>query len=78
MLRYFALGLYYGFARHFPTQPVPGWRLGYALRRWIARHVFDSCGRGVIILQGAYFGNGAAYPAVREPSSATTPESIAA
>lgn len=58
MTRWIALGLYYGFARHLPTQPVPGWRLGYGLRRWIVRQVLDSCGEDVIVKSGAYFGDG--------------------
>ena len=58
MIRTLALLVYYGFARHFPTQPMPGWRFGYALRRFLVRHLFESCGEDVIVKQDAYFGDG--------------------
>ncbi len=58
MPRLLALIIYYGFATHFPTQPVPGWRLGYALRRLLVRYIFDVCGDEVIVKHGAYFGTG--------------------
>lgn len=38
-----ALFLYYAFAQYFPTQPVPGWRFGYWLRR-LDGAVIGSCG----------------------------------
>lgn len=58
MIRLLCLAFYYGFARYLPTQPLPGWRLGYFLRRRLVRHLFETCGEGVIVKQGAYFGNG--------------------
>lgn len=56
--RALALFIYYSFARYFPTQPVPSWRFGYALRRLLLKRIFDSCGEGVIVKCGAYFGSG--------------------
>ena len=56
--RFIALFFYYGFARFFPTQPVPGWRFGYWLRRVLTKRIFDSCGDDVIVKHGAYFGTG--------------------
>lgn len=53
-----ALGIYYTVAKRFPTQPVPGWKTGYRLRRALARHIFADCGAGVIIKQNCYFGEG--------------------
>jgi maltose O-acetyltransferase len=53
-----ALLIYYTLAKHFPTQPVPGWRVGYMLRRFLVRHIFEKCGTGVIVKRGAYFGAG--------------------
>jgi len=50
--------LYYGFARYLPTQPAPGWRFAYWLRRWLVKGVFDECGENVIVKRGAYFGSG--------------------
>ena len=57
-MRTFFLILYYGLANHFPTQPMPGWRFGYAFRRFLVGHLFKSCGEAVIVKQGAYFGDG--------------------
>lgn len=58
MMRILALFLYYAFARHLPTQPMPGWRFGYWLRRCLAGRIFRRCGREVLIKHGAYFGSG--------------------
>jgi maltose O-acetyltransferase len=58
LLRWLSLAAYYALARHFPTQPVPGWRIGYAWRRALVRRIFDGCGSDVIVKQGAYFGTG--------------------
>ncbi|MEW6447669.1 MAG: acyltransferase [Bacillota bacterium] len=41
-----------------PTQPYPGWRFAYAVRRFLVRFIFKSCGRDVIIKNRAYFGTG--------------------
>ncbi|HBN08154.1 MAG TPA: acetyltransferase [Cyanobacteria bacterium UBA8530] len=49
---------YYAFAQFLPTQPMPGWRFGYALRRFLSKFIFKRCGEGVIIKQQAYFGSG--------------------
>jgi maltose O-acetyltransferase len=58
MLRKLYLLIYYAIAQHFPTQPMPGWKLGYKLRRFLVRRIFASCGDGVIVKQHAYFGDG--------------------
>lgn len=50
--------LYYAFACRFPTQPVPGWQIGYAWRRSLARILFAHCGTGVNIKKNCYFGTG--------------------
>ena len=57
-MRTLALFLYYAFARHLPTQPMPGWRLGYWLRGRLVRRIFLRCGADVLIKHGAYFGSG--------------------
>lgn len=57
-VRNVALLAYYGFAQHFPTQPMPSWRFGYWLRRVLARHIFKQCGKNIIIKNRAYFGSG--------------------
>lgn len=58
MIRKLALLAYYGLARHLPTQPVPGWKVGYALRRILVKRIFATCGHGVIVKSKAYFGDG--------------------
>jgi maltose O-acetyltransferase len=57
-MRTLYLLLYYAIAQHFPTQPMPTWRWGYALRRFLVKRIFASCGEGVIVKQHAYFGDG--------------------
>lgn len=57
-LRMAALALYYGGAQYFPTQPVPGWRLGYSIRRWLLGHIVEQCGADVVVKSRAYFGTG--------------------
>lgn len=59
VVRTLALTAYYGFARFLPTQPAPGWRFAYGLRRFLCRRIFKKCGDGVIIKTNAYFGTGA-------------------
>ena len=59
MLRKIALMLYYAIAQHFPTQPQPGWRIGYALRRRLLKRIARRCGEDVFVKQHCYFGSGA-------------------
>jgi maltose O-acetyltransferase len=56
--KYIALLVYYLIAKRFPSQPAPGWRIGYSFRKKLAKHIFATCGRNVIIKQHAYFGTG--------------------
>jgi maltose O-acetyltransferase len=58
MLRKLCLFVYYAFAQHFPTQPVPSWKIGYAIRRFLVKRIFMQCGEEVIVKQHAYFGDG--------------------
>jgi maltose O-acetyltransferase len=57
MKRKVALFLYYTIAKRFPTQPVPGWKIGYALRRKLVSIFAENCGKNVIIKQNAYLGS---------------------
>ncbi len=59
LLRGFLLLVYYGFAQYLPTQPMPGWRFAYRLRRLLVRLLFASCGAECIVKSRAYFGDGA-------------------
>ncbi len=56
LLKGVCLLLYYSFARHFPTQPIPGWRFGYWLRRMLLNRICIHVGEGVIVKQNCYFG----------------------
>lgn len=58
MMRTLALLQYYLLARHFPTQPMPGWRIGYWWRKKLVKRIFKRCGDNVLIKHGAYFGSG--------------------
>lgn len=58
-MRTMALAIYYLLAWHLPTQPMPGWRFAYWLRRALVRQIFDHCGSDVVIKRRAYFGSGA-------------------
>ena len=58
MKKQLALFAYYAAAIRLPTQPVPGWRLGYRLRRILIRAIAEECGSGVIVKQNAYVGSG--------------------
>lgn len=57
-MRSLILFFYYGIAKFIPMQPVPGYRVGYFIRRYLVRHLFASCGYAVVIKNNCYFGNG--------------------
>jgi len=50
--------LYYSFAWHLPTQPVPGWKLSYIFRRFLLKNIIKKCGDHVIVKKNCYFGKG--------------------
>ncbi|MFT6239882.1 MAG: maltose O-acetyltransferase [Akkermansiaceae bacterium] len=52
------LAFYYIIARHFPTQPVPGWKTGYRIRRFLLERIVKDCGQDVIVKRNCYFGKG--------------------
>jgi maltose O-acetyltransferase len=58
MMRKLCLFVYYVFAQHFPTQPRPGWKIGYTIRRFLVKRIFRHCGEDVIVKQYVYFGYG--------------------
>ncbi len=53
-----SLLLYYTIAIRFPTQPVPGYKVGYWLRRYLVKNIFEYCGKNIVVKQNAYFGKG--------------------
>lgn len=57
MLRKTVLLIYYTIGIRFPTQPVPGWRIGYAIRRHLVGFLAEKCGKNIIVKQNAYFGS---------------------
>lgn len=50
--------VYYGIARWFPTQPMPGWRFGYWFRRALLARIAVSVGGEVVVKHNANFGAG--------------------
>jgi hypothetical protein len=52
----FCLVVYYLISRWLPTQPMPGYKVGYFLRRVLVRHIVEECGEGAIIKCNAYIG----------------------
>lgn len=40
-------------------QPMPGYKIGYMLRRWCVKYLLHNCGKKVIVKDHCYFGNGA-------------------
>lgn len=57
-IKIFCLLAYYAFARWLPTQPMPGWRIGYVLRRILVRGIAVSVGKGIIVKHNAQIGAG--------------------
>lgn len=58
-LRALYVFLFYAIARHLPDPPMPGCRLGAAMRGWLARRIFAKCGARVRVMSGVNFGSGA-------------------
>jgi len=58
MLKRIALLIYYLIAKRLPSQPFPGYRIGYTIRRYLCKFIFEECGKNVIIKQNANFGKG--------------------
>ena len=58
LVRKLYLLTYYGFARHLPKYPIPGYKLGYKFRYFCCKHIFKSIGKNVLIKKNAYFGDG--------------------
>jgi len=56
--RLVALAVYYLFARHLPASSSRLGRWARPIRRRVCRPLFKSCGRGVNIEKGAWFGDG--------------------
>ncbi|MFQ5468941.1 MAG: acyltransferase, partial [Gammaproteobacteria bacterium] len=50
--------IYYLLGVRFPTQPVPGYKIGYKLRRILIQHIAEECGRDIVVKQGCYVGSG--------------------
>lgn len=58
-MRAISLLVYYSVAWFLPGAPVPGYRVGYAVRRFLAKFFLEDCGADVEIKAKAYFGRGA-------------------
>lgn len=58
IIKAFALLFYYGLARWFPTQPMPGWKFGYAFRSVLLKQIAVSVGHSIIVKHNAQIGAG--------------------
>jgi len=58
MLRLICCILYYGFAQWLPASYMPGGRLWRAMRFWICRQLFGTCGKNLNIEHKAFFHSG--------------------
>jgi len=58
LIKKVALLFYYSFAKHFPTQPMPGYKFGYFIRRHLLKVIAEECGESIIVKQDAYIGSG--------------------
>lgn len=52
------LVIYYIILQHIPMQPMPGYKIGYILRRKIASCILKKCGENIIVKNHCYFGSG--------------------
>lgn len=50
--------IYYMFLQRIPMQPIPGYHIGYKLRYMVVQRLLRKCGKGVIVKDHCYFGNG--------------------
>ena len=57
-MRKFFLLIYYGFSAFVPIHPMPGYMVGYFLRRKIANKLFAFCGDNIVVKNECYFGDG--------------------
>ena len=39
-------------------QPLPGYRIFYAIRYWLVKRIIKNCGKNVVVKSNCYFGNG--------------------
>lgn len=57
-MKQISLFLYYLIAKRLPSQPFPGYKVGYSIRRLLVKFIFEECGKNVVIKQNADFGKG--------------------
>jgi len=59
MYKKLILVLYYAVLQYIPMQPMPGWKIGYALRRWAVKKLLkERAGGGIIVKDHCNFGKG--------------------
>ena len=53
------LFLYYAILQRIPMQPMPGYQIGYILRRWALKKIIGNrCGSDITVKDHCYIGNG--------------------
>lgn len=57
-MRSFYLFIYYLIGQHLPMQPFPGYKFFYKVRYFLVKRIVKKCGKGVVVKDKCYFGNG--------------------
>jgi maltose O-acetyltransferase len=68
--------LYYGFAQYLPKSTRPLGRMSMRIRRFLCERIFSSCGKSLVIENGAYFGNGKDFSVGKEVALGTNFKSL--
>ena len=51
IIKIVCLFVYYSIAIRFPTQPMPGYKMGYILRRFLVKRIASDCGKKILVKQ---------------------------
>jgi maltose O-acetyltransferase len=58
VIRAACLAFYYTIGIRLPPRPIPGYRFGYAVRRWLVGRIAETCGTDVLVQEGCHIGRG--------------------
>lgn len=53
-----SLFLYYAFAMHLPTRPMPGYKFAYQVRYLLLKQIAEEVGQSVVVKRKCYIGQG--------------------
>ena len=57
-MKKFCLFIYYTIGIRLPAQPIPGYALSFAIRRFLVKRIVQECGDEVYVKRGCYLGAG--------------------